>query len=57
MRSRVTLWAAEHGVPASAAASQGNGLTHILAAVFFLVPLNFLHRSFYKMRIGSDAKR
>src|SRR5579871_1847648 len=37
-------------------ASQGNSLTHILAAVFFLVSLAFVYRSFYGMRIGADAK-
>ena len=37
-------------------ASQGNTMTHILAAVFFLVSLTFVYRSFYKMRIGADAK-
>jgi len=37
-------------------ASQGNAMTHILAAVFFLVSLTFVYRSFYSMRIGSDAK-
>jgi K(+)-stimulated pyrophosphate-energized sodium pump len=37
-------------------ASQGSTLTHILAAVFFLVSLTFVYRSFYSMRIGSDAK-
>jgi len=36
-------------------ASQGNTLTHILAAVFFLVSFTFVYRSFYAMRIGSDA--
>jgi len=37
-------------------ASQGNALTHILAAVFFVVSFTFVYRSFYSMRIGSDAK-
>jgi len=37
-------------------ASQGSTMTHILAAVFFLVSLTFVYRSFYKMRIGADAK-
>jgi len=37
-------------------ASQGNGrLTHVLAAAFFLVSFFFVHRSFYGMRIRSDA--
>jgi K(+)-stimulated pyrophosphate-energized sodium pump len=37
-------------------ASQGSTLAHILAAVFFLVSLTFVYRSFYAMRIGADAK-
>jgi K(+)-stimulated pyrophosphate-energized sodium pump len=37
-------------------ASQGNGtLTHIFAAAFFLVSFFFVYRSFYGMRIRSDA--
>ncbi len=32
----------------------GSTLTHILAAVFFLISLFFVHRSFYGMRIGAD---
>ena len=37
-------------------ASQGNGtLTHIFAAAFFLVSFLFVYRSFYGMRIRSDA--
>jgi K(+)-stimulated pyrophosphate-energized sodium pump len=32
-------------------ASQGDGLTHILAAVFFAVSFFFVYRSFYGMRI------
>jgi K(+)-stimulated pyrophosphate-energized sodium pump len=36
-------------------ASQGNGLTHILAAVFFVVSFVFVYRSFYGMRIREDA--
>jgi K(+)-stimulated pyrophosphate-energized sodium pump len=32
-------------------ASQGSGLTHILAAVFFVVSFFFVYRSFYGMRI------
>jgi K(+)-stimulated pyrophosphate-energized sodium pump len=38
-------------------ASQGSSLTHVMAAVFFLVSLTFVYRSFYSMRIGSDAKQ
>jgi K(+)-stimulated pyrophosphate-energized sodium pump len=38
-------------------ASQGNGLTHILAAVFFVISLAFVYRSFYGMRIGAEVKR
>ncbi|HLK04521.1 MAG TPA: sodium-translocating pyrophosphatase [Candidatus Acidoferrum sp.] len=37
-------------------ASQGDALTHILAAVFFLVSITFVYRSFYSMRIGTDVK-
>jgi K(+)-stimulated pyrophosphate-energized sodium pump len=37
-------------------ASQGNNLTHILAAAFFVVSFVFVYRSFYGMRIrGSEA--
>jgi K(+)-stimulated pyrophosphate-energized sodium pump len=36
-------------------ATQGSGLTHILAAVFFVVSFAFVYRSFYGMRIRSDA--
>ena len=32
---------------------QGAGLTHLLAAVFFVVSLFFVWRSFYGMRIGA----
>ena len=30
-------------------------LTHVLAAVFFLISVYFVHRSFYSMRIGGDV--
>src|SRR6202045_3766553 len=36
-------------------ASQGEGLTHILAAVFFAVSFFFVYRSFYGMRIRAGA--
>jgi len=36
-------------------ASRGNGSTHILAAIFFAVSFAFVYRSFYSMRIRSDA--
>jgi K(+)-stimulated pyrophosphate-energized sodium pump len=36
-------------------ASQGSGLTHILAAVFFVVSFVFVYRSFYGMRIREGA--
>ena len=36
-------------------ASQGPGLTHILAAVFFAVSFFFVYRSFYGMRIRTSA--
>ena len=35
--------------------SQGNGPTHVLAAIFFVVSFAFVYRSFYGMRIRSDA--
>ncbi len=35
-------------------ATHGSGLTHILAAVFFVFSYYFVYRSFYGMRIGSD---
>jgi K(+)-stimulated pyrophosphate-energized sodium pump len=38
-------------------ATQGSGLTHILAAVFFVVSFTFVYRSFYSMRIRTDAAR
>jgi K(+)-stimulated pyrophosphate-energized sodium pump len=36
-------------------ASQGENLTHILAAVFFAISFIFVYRSFYSMRIRSSA--
>jgi K(+)-stimulated pyrophosphate-energized sodium pump len=36
-------------------ATQGSGLTHILAAVFFAVSFVFVYRSFYGMRIRQEA--
>ena len=36
-------------------ASQGDGLTHILAAVFFAISFIFVYRSFYSMRIRTTA--
>ncbi|HWR13950.1 MAG TPA: sodium-translocating pyrophosphatase [Terriglobales bacterium] len=33
--------------------SEGSGLSHVLAAVFFLISMWFVHRSFYGMRIGT----
>jgi K(+)-stimulated pyrophosphate-energized sodium pump len=35
--------------------TQGPGLTHILAAAFFVVSFVFVHRSFYGMRIRGSA--
>jgi K(+)-stimulated pyrophosphate-energized sodium pump len=35
----------------SLTASQGSGLTHVLAAAFFAVSITFVYRSFYNMRI------
>src|ERR1700756_4216079 len=36
-------------------ATQGNALTHILSAAFFVVSFMFVYRSFYAMRIRTDA--
>jgi K(+)-stimulated pyrophosphate-energized sodium pump len=36
-------------------ASQGSGLTHVLAAAFFVVSFVFVYRSFYGMRIREGA--
>ncbi len=36
-------------------ATQGSGLTHILAAAFFVVSFVFVYRSFYNMRIRGSA--
>jgi K(+)-stimulated pyrophosphate-energized sodium pump len=41
----------------SLTASQGDGLTHTLAAAFFIVSFFFVYRSFYGMRIREDAAR
>jgi K(+)-stimulated pyrophosphate-energized sodium pump len=38
----------------SLARTNGAGLTHILAAVFFVISVFFVHRSFYGMRIESQ---
>ena len=38
----------------SLTASQGNTLTHLLAAAFFAVSITFVYRSFYGMRIRSS---
>jgi K(+)-stimulated pyrophosphate-energized sodium pump len=38
-------------------ATEGSGLTHILAAAFFVVSFFFVYRSFYGMRIREDAAR
>jgi K(+)-stimulated pyrophosphate-energized sodium pump len=38
----------------SLTASQGNTLTHLLAAAFFAVSISFVYRSFYGMRIRSS---
>ncbi|HUX10404.1 MAG TPA: sodium/proton-translocating pyrophosphatase, partial [Terriglobia bacterium] len=37
-------------------ATNGAGLTHILAAVFFAISYYFVYRSFYGMRIGTSEK-
>jgi K(+)-stimulated pyrophosphate-energized sodium pump len=31
-------------------------LTHVLAAIFFVISFFFVHRSFYGMRIGSSER-
>jgi len=36
-------------------ATQGSTVAHVLAALFFAVSLAFVYRSFYGMRIGSEA--
>jgi K(+)-stimulated pyrophosphate-energized sodium pump len=36
------------------AADAGSSITHALAALFFLLSMYFVYRSFYGMRIGSD---
>jgi K(+)-stimulated pyrophosphate-energized sodium pump len=41
----------------SVSASQGNMFTDILAAIFLLVSMFFVHRSFYGMRIESKSER
>ena len=38
----------------SLAADHGPGICHILAAIFFLVSMYFVWRSFYRMRIGGS---
>ncbi len=37
-------------------AKQGSGLTTALAAVFFLISMIFVYRSFYGMRIETETK-
>ena len=37
------------------AASSGTGLTHSLAAVFFVISAYFVYRSFYGMRISDGT--
>ncbi len=37
-------------------ASQGEGLTHILAAIFFAISVLIVYRSFYSMRIRTTAQ-
>jgi K(+)-stimulated pyrophosphate-energized sodium pump len=38
-------------------ASKNQGLTRILALIFFLVSYGFVYRSFYGMRIGAEVER
>ena len=40
----------------SLTAEQGPGLSHVLAAVFFVVSAFFVYRSFYGMRIGAAGE-
>jgi K(+)-stimulated pyrophosphate-energized sodium pump len=40
----------------SLTSTQGGGVAHILAALFFLVSLTFVYRSFYGMRIRGGAE-
>jgi K(+)-stimulated pyrophosphate-energized sodium pump len=40
----------------SLTAQRGSGLSHILAAVFFIASTIFVWRSFYAMRIESGSK-
>jgi K(+)-stimulated pyrophosphate-energized sodium pump len=47
------LLAVELGV--SLTLERGAGLTNVLAAIFFALALVFVWRSFYGMRIGSEA--
>jgi K(+)-stimulated pyrophosphate-energized sodium pump len=35
---------------------QGSDLGHMLAGIFFLIALFFVHRSFYGMRIGAEKQ-
>jgi K(+)-stimulated pyrophosphate-energized sodium pump len=37
--------------------SRGGALSYVLAAVFFLISVYFVHRSFYGMRIGNLAEQ
>jgi K(+)-stimulated pyrophosphate-energized sodium pump len=37
-------------------AEQGTTLPHILSAIFFVISLVFVYRSFYGMRIPADTK-
>jgi K(+)-stimulated pyrophosphate-energized sodium pump len=39
----------------SLTAQQGSGLTHALAAAFFVVSFIFAYRSFYSMRIRAEG--
>jgi K(+)-stimulated pyrophosphate-energized sodium pump len=38
-------------------ADMGSGVSHLLAAFFFVVSVVFVYRSFYSMRIGTEVKR
>jgi K(+)-stimulated pyrophosphate-energized sodium pump len=39
----------------SLTAQKGSGLSHALAAAFFLISMTFVYRSFYGMRIEKET--
>jgi K(+)-stimulated pyrophosphate-energized sodium pump len=40
----------------SLTASKGGALAHLLSAIFFLISISFVYRTFYSMRIGAHAE-